>query len=52
MEESKRFRNHFSIVFERLGAGFVAFSMIFLYEGAELLGEIEMIIRDIENLKE
>ena len=52
MEESKRFRNHFSIVFERLGAGFVAFSMIFLYEGAELLREIGMVLKDIENLGE
>lgn len=50
MEENKRFRNHFSIVFERLGAGFLAFSMIFLYEGAEFLGEIGSVLRDIENL--
>lgn len=52
MEENKRFRNHFSIVFERLGAGFVAFSMIFLYEGGELLGEIGMAIKDLENFRE
>ena len=50
MEKNKRFRNHFSIVFERLGAGFLAFSMIFLYEGTELLGEIGMVMKDIENL--
>ena len=52
MEENKRFRNHFSIVFERLGAGFVAFAMIFLYEGAELLGEIGSVISNLENLEE
>ena len=52
MEENKRFRNHFSIVFERLGAGFVAFAMIFLYEGAELLGEIGSVMTNLENLEE
>lgn len=52
MEENKKFRNHFSIVFERLGAGFVAFAMIFLYEGAELLGDIGTFLKDIDNLKE
>jgi len=50
MEENKRFRNHFSIVFERLGAGFLAFFMIFLYEGAELFVEIGSVLHDIENL--
>lgn len=50
MEKNKKFRNHFSIVFERLGAGFLAFSMIFLYEGAELLREIGTVLKDIENL--
>jgi len=49
MEENRRFRNHFSIVLERLGAGFFAFFMIFLYEGAELLGEIGMLLKNIEN---
>lgn len=52
MEKNKRFRNHFSIVFERLGAGFLAFSMIFLYEGAELLGEIGTVIANLENMRE
>ena len=52
MEENKKFRNHFSIVFERLGAGFVAFAMIFLYEGAELLGDIGTFLQDIDNLKD
>jgi len=49
MEENRRFRNHFSIVLERLGAGFFAFLMIFLYEGAELLGEIGMLLKNLEN---
>ena len=52
MEKNKRFRNHFSIVFERLGAGFLAFVMIFLYEGAELLREIGTVIANLENMKE
>lgn len=49
MEENRRFRNHFSIVLERLGAGFFAFLMVFLYEGAELLGEIGMLLKNLEN---
>ena len=52
MEENKRFRNHFSIVFERLGAGFLAFTMIFLYEGGELLGEIGTVLSNLDNFKE
>ena len=49
MEENRKFRNHFSIVFERLGAGFVAFALFFLYEGVEMLGEIESLITDLES---
>lgn len=52
MEENKKFRNHFSIVFERLGAGFLAFTMIFLYEGGELLGEIGTVLSNLDNFKE
>lgn len=51
MEENKRFRNHFSIVFERLGTGFVAFVMIFLYEGVEFLGEIVVLIQNPDNFR-
>lgn len=49
MEENKRFRNHFSIVFERLGTVFVAIVMFGLYEGVEFLGEVESMISDFEN---
>ena len=42
MEENKRFRNHFTIIFERLGATFLALIMLFLYEGVDLITEIIM----------
>ena len=49
MEENKRFRNHFSIVIEQLGTVFVAVFLFLLYEGVELLGEIESFLSDLEN---
>ena len=51
MEINQKFRNHFSIVFERFGTGFLAVFMLVMYEGVEFLGEIIALLQNPENLK-
>lgn len=48
MEENKRFRNHISIVVERLGAGFWLVMTLLVME---FMGEAETLINDMQDLE-